>query len=146
MSRQQVPQEIAKVPPGHFNSCRGECGEVSIDYAVMEHTNAPLSCLWTQVTMSWARVQHSGKYINAGSRFFVIVELQDMIVVQIKNTVFVASKNHVQDLKDIVKRLKKENRSESQHHRDIYRPWGKYDGVNLCDCYQGKRVTVKLVT
>lgn len=142
------------------------CPEESIDYAVMEHTNAsvvlPLDAGWSDIG-SWSALWEvspktpegnceigdvlsldgSGNYINAGNRLVATVGLQDMVVVETKDAVFVAPKNRVQDVKDIVKRLKKEDRSEYQHHREVYRPWGKYDGVDVGDRYQVKRITVK---
>lgn len=63
-------------------------------------------------------------------------------MVETKDAVFVAPKDRAQDVKDIVKRLKSEDRSEYQHHREVYRPWGKYDCVDVGDRYQVKRITV----
>ena len=142
------------------------CPDESIDYAVMEHTDAsvvlPLDAGWSDIG-SWSALWEvspktpegnceigdvlsldgSGNYINAGSRLVATVGLQDMVVVETKDAVFVAPKDRVQDVKDIVKRLKGEDRSEYQHHREVYRPWGKYDGVDVGDRYQVKRITVK---
>lgn len=41
-----------------------------------------------------------------------------------------------------MKRLKEEGRPESKHHREVYRPWGKYDSVDMGERYQVKRITV----
>lgn len=141
------------------------CPEESIDYAVMEHTNEsvvlPLDVGWSDIG-SWSALWEvspktsegnceigdvlsldgSGNYINAGSRLVATVGLKDMVVVETKDAVFVAPKDRVQDVKGIVKRLKQEDRSEYQHHREVYRPWGRYDGVDAGDRYQVKRITV----
>jgi len=42
----------------------------------------------------------------------------------------------------VVEVLKKANRSEYQLHREVYRPWGKYDSVDAGSRYQVKRITV----
>ena len=41
-----------------------------------------------------------------------------------------------------MERLKADDRSEYRYHREVYRPWGKYDGVDKGDRYQVKRITV----
>jgi mannose-1-phosphate guanylyltransferase len=57
--------------------------------------------------------------------------------------VMVANKSKVQDVKVITKQLMAESRSEWQAHREVYRPWGKYDSIDIGDRYQVKRITVK---
>ncbi|OUS09147.1 mannose-1-phosphate guanylyltransferase/mannose-6-phosphate isomerase [Rhodobacterales bacterium 52_120_T64] len=142
------------------------CPDESVDYAVMEKTNSavvlPIDVGWSDIG-SWSslweaspknasqncevgdvlNLDGSGNYINAGSRLVATIGLEDMVVVETKDVVLVAPKNRVQDVKDIVKHLKDEGRSEYQHHREVYRPWGKYDCVDIGDRYQVKRITVK---
>jgi len=55
----------------------------------------------------------------------------------------VAHKDSVQDVKVVAQQLKAESRSEWEHHREVYRPWGKYDSIDIGDQYQVKRITVK---
>jgi mannose-1-phosphate guanylyltransferase/mannose-6-phosphate isomerase len=43
----------------------------------------------------------------------------------------------------MVETLSKDNRSESKHHRRVYRPWGYYQTVDLGERYQVKRIMVK---
>lgn len=141
------------------------CPEESVDYAVMENTNAsvvlPMDAGWSDIG-SWSTLwdastkttdgnceigdvislDGSGNYINAGSRLVATVGLQDMVVVETKDAVFVAPKDRVQDVKDLVQCLKDENRPEHRHHREVYRPWGKFDSIDLGDRYQVKRITV----
>ena len=42
----------------------------------------------------------------------------------------------------IVSKLKEDGRSEWELHREVYRPWGKYDSVDCGERYQVKRITV----
>ena len=46
---------------------------------------------------------------------------------------------------DVLSAIKsdKESRSEWEHHREVYRPWGKYDSIDRGERYQVKRITVK---
>lgn len=141
------------------------CPEDSIDYAVMEKTDAsvvvPLNAGWSDIG-SWAALWEtspkttdgnceigdvvslngSGNYINAGSRLVTAVGCENMVIVETKDTVFVAPKDKVQDIKTLVERLKSEKRSEVEYHREVYRPWGKYDSVDMGERYQVKRITV----
>jgi mannose-1-phosphate guanylyltransferase len=141
------------------------CPEDSIDYAVMEKTGdsvvVPLDAGWSDIG-SWAALWEAspkdadgnceigdvislngkGNYINADSRLVTAVGLEGMVIVETKDTVFVAPKNKVQDVKALVERLKESNRAEVDFHREVYRPWGKYDSVDMGGRYQVKRITV----
>jgi len=55
----------------------------------------------------------------------------------------VASKNRVQDVKEIVGKIKSLGRCEHVNHREVFRPWGSYDCVDSGQRYQVKRITVK---
>jgi len=141
------------------------CHEDSIDYAVMEKTGesvvVPLDAGWSDIG-SWAALWEAspkdtdgnceigdvislngtGNYINASSRLVTAVGLEDMVIVETKDTVFVAPKNKVQDIKALVENLKKSNRAEVDFYREVYRPWGKYDSIDMGGRYQVKRITV----
>jgi mannose-1-phosphate guanylyltransferase len=43
----------------------------------------------------------------------------------------------------VVEQLKAQDRPEFKLHREVYRPWGKYDSVDSSDRFQVKRITVK---
>lgn len=49
----------------------------------------------------------------------------------------------VWDAKLIAQKLKTSERSEWELHREVYRPWGKYDSIDSGERYQVKRITVK---
>jgi mannose-1-phosphate guanylyltransferase len=142
------------------------CPEDSIDYSVMEKTNrsvvVPLDAGWSDVG-SWASLwdisskdkrgnSHTGDVLSVNcDNSFVFAEtglvatlgLSDVIVVQTKDAVLVASRGHVQDVKTIVQQLSLSGRSEHKTHREVFRPWGKYDSIDNGDRYQVKRITVK---
>jgi len=85
----------------------------------------------------------SGNYINAGSRLVTAIGCENMVIVETKDAVFVAPKDKVDGIKVLVTQLKMEKRTEIEYHREVYRPWGKYDSVDLGERYQVKRITVK---
>ena len=143
-----------------------ECPDESIDYAVMEKTQdcvvIPLDADWSDIgswTSLWEisekdeheNVSH-GDVINYNSRNIYIysegslistVGVNNLIIVQTKDALLVAQQDNVQDIKKIVEILKKQKRSEHISHREVYRPWGRYDSVERGDRYQVKRITVK---
>jgi len=45
--------------------------------------------------------------------------------------------------KSLRRNSKKESRSEWKLHREVHRPWGKYDSIDQGERYQVKRITVK---
>jgi len=71
------------------------------------------------------------------------VGLDNIIVVQTKDAVLVASKDKSQEVKHIVNQLKADKRQEHCVHREVYRPWGKYDSIDSGHRYQVKCITVK---
>ncbi|MCF6272407.1 MAG: mannose-1-phosphate guanylyltransferase/mannose-6-phosphate isomerase [Rhodobacteraceae bacterium] len=141
------------------------CPPESIDYAVMEKTAravvVPLSAGWSDIG-SWAALwaasaqdargnceigdvlslEGHGNYINAGSRLVATVGLEDMVVIETKDVVFVAPKARVGEVQALVASLKADGRPEVTQHREVYRPWGKYDCVDTGERYQVKRITV----
>ncbi|ORJ52859.1 mannose-1-phosphate guanylyltransferase/mannose-6-phosphate isomerase [Geothermobacter hydrogeniphilus] len=141
------------------------CPADSIDYAVMEKTeNAaviPLSAGWNDVgsfSALWevgeqdaaGNVCHGdvltedarGCLLHAGSRMIAAVGTRDLVVVETADAVLVADKGRVQEVKQIVSRLKEEQRGEALLHRRVNRPWGAYEGVDAGERFQVKRITV----
>jgi mannose-1-phosphate guanylyltransferase / mannose-6-phosphate isomerase len=47
-----------------------------------------------------------------------------------------------QDTRSIVEQLKSRGRTEALIHRKVFRPWGAYEGIDLSDRFQVKRITV----
>ena len=137
----------------------------SIDYAVMEKTAdaavVPLDAGWNDVG-SWSAlwdVSDKDADGNAchgdvialdchnsyayGTRLIAMVGLEDVVVVETDDAVFVGHKDRVQDVKEIVGQIKRNGRSEAAAHRKVYRPWGAYDSIDNGARFQVKRITVK---
>ncbi|MEW6996603.1 mannose-1-phosphate guanylyltransferase/mannose-6-phosphate isomerase [Colwelliaceae bacterium BS250] len=153
--------DFLRVPEAEFAACPSE----SIDYAVMENTNnavvVPLNAGWSDIgsfSAIWELKQkdanmnvHMGdvmafdstdNFVMAENRLVATVGLHNTIVIQTKDSVLVAAKDKVQDVKNIVKQLVTEQRSEAEHHRQVFRPWGNYDCIDAGPRDQVKRITV----
>jgi mannose-1-phosphate guanylyltransferase/mannose-6-phosphate isomerase len=141
------------------------CPADSIDYAVMEKTDAaavlPINVGWSDVC-SWSALweiadqdadgnAHHGDVLAigcrntlawGGRRLVSLLGLQDVIVVDTDDALLVAARDQVQQVKDIVARLKADKRPQASVHRKVYRPWGSYDGVDSGERFQVKRIVV----
>lgn len=142
-----------------------QCPEDSIDYAVMEKTDravvVPLDAAWSDVgswSALWAigekdeddnvfvgdvlSVASKGCYARSDQRLLSLVGVEDLVVVDTPDAVMVASRERAQEVKQIVDLLKKDDRSEAVVHREVFRPWGKYDSIDMGARFQVKRITV----
>ena len=81
--------------------------------------------------------------IHADEKLVALVGVEDLVVVSTKDATMVAHKDRVQDAKVVALTLKADGRSEWELHREVCRPWGKYDSVDQGARYQVKRITVK---
>jgi mannose-1-phosphate guanylyltransferase/mannose-6-phosphate isomerase len=141
------------------------CESDSIDYAVMEKTDAamvlPVDIGWNDVG-SWSALwsvseqdgdgnAHHGDVIAIDTRnsyayaqrLVALVGVDDLVVVETDDAVLVARKDKVQQVKDVVAQLKAEQRSHAVLHREVHRPWGSYDSVDMGERFQVKRIKVK---
>ena len=143
-----------------------KCKNISIDVAVMEKTDKgtvlPLDVGWNDIG-SWDAVWEvsnkdkngnasQGKvileetkncYLRSDNRLIVGIGIKDLIVVETNDAVLITSRKESQKVKDIVKKLKKNNIPEGQNHRKIYRPWGHYLSVVEDYRWQVKLIHVK---
>jgi mannose-1-phosphate guanylyltransferase/mannose-6-phosphate isomerase len=143
-----------------------KCPSQSIDYAVMEKTkNASMVILdanwndvgsWTALWDSQVKDNNdnlvvgdvildkvSDTYVHSTSnRLVSVIGLSNLIVVDTQDAVLVTNKEHAQDVKNIVEKIKKSGRLESDQHRKIFRPWGYYDSIDRGEGFQVKRILV----
>jgi mannose-1-phosphate guanylyltransferase/mannose-6-phosphate isomerase len=137
----------------------------SIDYAVMEKTDravvVPLDAGWSDVG-SWAAlhdisdrdgdgnvvsgdvvmVDCHNSHICGSSRLVAAVGIEDLIIVEEKDTVLVASRHKCQRVKELVEELERSGREEARLHRQVFRPWGSYDSTDSDDGFQVKRLII----
>ncbi|WP_237134307.1 mannose-1-phosphate guanylyltransferase/mannose-6-phosphate isomerase [Pseudohongiella sp. O18] len=140
----------------------------SIDYAVMEKSRnvsvVPLAAGWSDIG-SWraiweilekdqASTASVGDVISIKSsntllhndnkdKLLVAIGVDDLIVVDTPNSLLVAHKDHVQQVKQAVDQIANGDRNEHLFHREVHRPWGSYDCIDCGDRYQVKRIKVK---
>ena len=160
--------EFLRVDTDAFASCPKD----SIDYAVMEHIAAgklelplgvliPLSAGWSDVG-AWDALwkvlpkDSDGNVVQgdvflqdcrnslvmSGSRLVACIGVDDLIVVETPDALLISHKDKTQEVKQVVERLKSEDRSERQLHRKVFRPWGSYDGVDAGERFVVKRIVV----
>jgi len=154
--------DFFRVHRATFLSCPAD----SIDYAVMEKTAhaavVPFSAGWSDVG-AWSSLwkvcprdaagnvvqgdvvalDTHDAFLVARHRCLATVGLRDVIVVETADAVLVASKDRAQDVKKIVGLLKESDREECRVHRQVYRPWGTFEGIDAGPRFQVKRLTVK---
>jgi mannose-1-phosphate guanylyltransferase/mannose-6-phosphate isomerase len=154
--------DFTRLDEAAFRACRSE----SIDYAVMEKTDAaavvPLDAGWSDVG-SWDALHAAlpadaagnvtrgdvvlencaGSYVYAGSRLVAAIGLQDHVVVETPDAVLVAPRDQVQQVKTLVNRIRASGRQEHLLHREVHRPWGSYDSIDAGNRFQVKRLSVK---
>jgi len=142
------------------------CPSESADYAVMEKTKdavvVPLDAGWSDIG-SWSslwdisekdvngNVTHgdvmlhssNNSYVRTDGKLVAAIGVDDLVIVSTKDALMVSHKDSVQDIKVIVDKLKTSSRNEWQLHREVYRPWGKYDLIDIGEHYQVKRITVR---
>ena len=137
----------------------------SIDYAVMEHTEAggvaTLDCGWSDVG-AWSALWEIGapdndgnvcegdvllhdarnNYVRSESRLVTALGVEDLVVVETADAVMVGARHRVQDVKQVVEALSASNRPEAASHQKVFRPWGSYESLVIGEQFQVKRLTV----
>ncbi|EAM5202142.1 mannose-1-phosphate guanylyltransferase/mannose-6-phosphate isomerase, partial [Salmonella enterica] len=154
--------DFIRLPETLFKDCPAE----SIDFAVMEKTErcivCPIDIGWSDVG-SWQSLwdisektdegdvckgdiltyNTKNNYIYSESALVAAVGVEDIVIVQTKDAILVSKKSDVQDVKKIVEMLKAQERTEYIAHREVFRPWGKFDSIDQGERYKVKKIIVK---
>jgi mannose-1-phosphate guanylyltransferase/mannose-6-phosphate isomerase len=141
------------------------CPSDSIDYAVMEKTDCadmvPLDAGWSDVG-SWAALHEisdqddagnalsgdviavacKSSYISGKSRVVAALGVENLVIVEDKDSVLVVHKDESQRVGELVDELKRRGREEATLHRQVFRPWGSYDSIDSAEGFQVKRLIV----
>lgn len=141
---------------------------LTADSANSQVVVAPLDAGWSDVG-SWSAlwdiadkcedgnsVLHAGKgdgetilkdtrnsLISTSDRLVSTLGVDDLVIVDTKDALLVAHRDKVQDVKKIVAQIKEQGGGQHEFHREVYRPWGRYDSIDNGERYQVKRITVK---
>ena len=142
------------------------CPSQSIDYAVMEKTKdavmVELDASWNDIG-SWSALWDSqpkdinnnlilgdvilsevnNSYVHSASnRLVSAIGVSNLVIVDTQDAILVADKSQDQLVKNIVQKLQNSKRSECDHHRTVFRPWGHYDSIDIEDNFIVKRILV----
>jgi mannose-1-phosphate guanylyltransferase/mannose-1-phosphate guanylyltransferase/mannose-6-phosphate isomerase len=141
--------------------------DISIDYAVMEKTESGAVVIskfdWDDLgnlnsfadmvepDIDGNRSTHEKNIFQESKNVSIISEdltictlgLSNLLVVQTKDSVLVADKNKINSINLLYEKLKKQNKDIVESHREVQRPWGKYDSIDHDKGFQVKRITVK---
>jgi len=140
--------------------------DISIDYALMERSSKvatiPCDIGWSDIG-SWNAVSEltppdehgnrfdgevmaygaSNNYVSTEDRLAALVGVQDLLVVDTPDALLIAHKDHAQDVKHIVKRLKSDGHAAHLLHQTVHRPWGTYTTLEDGERFKIKRIVVK---
>lgn len=147
------------------------CPSDSIDYAVMEKlkcypelgtpATVKLDARWSDIgawNALWETAEKDAQgnvvrgdatlqdtrdsLVFAQSRAAVVLGGDNLVVVDTPDALLVADKNHTQDLRTLVAKLRAQGREEVVAHRKVQRPWGWYDSLEHGPNFQVKRISV----
>ena len=154
--------DFFRLDPKAFAACRSD----SLDYAVMEKTTKgaviPLESDWSDLG-SWHALWEIGArdadnnvqrgnvlaldthdcLIDSAGRLVAAVGVKDLVIIETSDAVLVADRHRSQDVKLLVEKLKSEDREEALQHKEVFRPWGSYEGLDMAHNFQVKRITVR---
>ncbi len=141
------------------------CAFESIDSGIMQKSPTavviPASIGWSDIS-SWSALWEVAKrdengnacqgdifldnvknsLIRAENRCVAVIGLENIVVIETSDAVLVMDKDHAQRVQQVVSHLKNHERSEHIHHKRVYRPWGSYEGIDIGQRFQVKRITV----
>lgn len=142
-----------------------ELPDISIDYALMEKTDRsaliPFEIFWSDIG-SWESLyeicdkdesgnvnshealtlETKNSLILGNKRVIATLGIEDLIVVDTEDALFVAKRGESQRVKDVVKILSEKSASQAEEHLTIFRPWGSFTLLERGERYKIKRITV----
>jgi mannose-1-phosphate guanylyltransferase/mannose-6-phosphate isomerase len=161
VAKRRQDLDFIRLDPDAFAACPN----ISLDYAVAERTShaavVPADLGWSDVGSWGALWEASPKdargnvaigdallenadrcYIRSDGILTAVVGLTDAVVVVTEDAVLAMHRDHAQDVKKVVDRLRAAGRHEAVAHNRAYRPWGFYEGLIRGDRFQVKRISV----
>lgn len=138
---------------------------LSIDYAVMEKSDRvvtiPMDLYWSDIG-SWdsffdlLEKDESGNakigdvmaadtkncLIIGGKRLIATVGMEDCLIVDTADATLIARKGCSQNVKEVIEKLKNNDRKETEEHTCTLRPWGSYTVLEEGARYKIKRIVV----
>jgi mannose-1-phosphate guanylyltransferase/mannose-6-phosphate isomerase len=142
-----------------------KCPSLSIDYAVMEHTDkaavVPVDMGWNDIG-TWKSLWEASEkdtngnvlkgdvlslnsknsYISSQDQLVAVVGVEDIAVIETEDAVLVMPLDQSQKVRDVIEKLKSDGREDYLTHPRVYRPWGNYNSIDKDPGFQVKRLTV----
>jgi mannose-1-phosphate guanylyltransferase/mannose-6-phosphate isomerase len=139
---------------------------ISIDHAIMEKTQhaslVPLDVGWSDLG-TWGSIwtcsekaqsdnvtrgnvvlhDAQGCLAVAEDRLLGLVGVKDLVVIETKDSVLVCDRARTEEVKVLTDVLQKAGAAEVERHREVFRPWGKFESISSGNSYQVKKLTVK---
>jgi mannose-1-phosphate guanylyltransferase/mannose-6-phosphate isomerase len=139
--------------------------DISLDYAVAEKSERivilPLDLYWNDIG-SWdslydvldkngmgniklgdvLTIDTRDTLIMSNKRFVSTIGLEDCLIVDTDDALLIAKRGETQKVREIVNKLKEDDRKEALEHVTTYRPWGSYTVLEEGERYKIKRVVV----
>ena len=142
------------------------CASDSIDYAVLEHTDAgavvPVDIGWDDLgswTALWRVADKDAhgnvtvgdvvvddvrnSYLRSDGPLVAAIGLDNIFVIATDDAVLAASRDSVEGVRALVARMRTDGRTEHLFHPRVYRPWGWYQTLDVGERFQVKHLMVK---
>ncbi len=140
--------------------------DISIDYALMERSDkvavVPATFDWSDIG-SWGAlsalvepdmqnnraagealfVDSRNTFVRSEGRLIATVGVENLVVVDTADAILVARADRVQEVRQVVKRLKDSEHEAYRLHRTVNRPWGSYTVLEQGPRFKIKRLVVK---
>lgn len=141
--------ELCKSGPAMKFEDYNRMPEISIDYAVMEHSKCitliPIDCGWNDmgswqaiydvaqkdernnfITGNVIDIDSENSLVYGTSKLVTTIGLKDTVIIETEDAILACDKNRTQDVKKIFDQLKVNNDQAYMIHNTVYRPWGFY--------------------
>ncbi|MBI2743046.1 MAG: mannose-1-phosphate guanylyltransferase/mannose-6-phosphate isomerase [Chlamydiales bacterium] len=142
-----------------------EMPDLSIDYALLEKKTPtsviPLDISWSDVG-SWDSVYEvmdkdeeqnvkignvktidtKNCLIIGGKRLISTIGLEELLIIETEDAIFIGKKGESQRVKALVDQLKQTHSKETMQHVTSYRPWGSFTILEEGERYKIKRIMV----
>ncbi|MES2998385.1 MAG: mannose-1-phosphate guanylyltransferase/mannose-6-phosphate isomerase [Pseudomonadota bacterium] len=79
---------------------------------------------------------------NSPGRLIAVLGLKNLTIVDTSDALLVCNHAHVQQVKQLVDKLKTNGHASYRYHQTVYRPWGNYTVLDQGKNYKLKRLTV----
>lgn len=144
----------------------GQVPDISIDYAVMEHSKdlvvIPSDFGWSDIG-SWNAISDllepdssnnksigqalfidsTNTFVQSEDRLVAAVGVNNLIIVDTPDALLVLHPERSQDVKKVVSQLKSQKHDAYKIHRTVARPWGTYTVLEEGSRFKIKRIEVK---